>query len=893
MLRPDPPGFVSRGVFARRTLEIRTLTDASHPSMSIALMRDETTQHMPARRPGVAATLPGAVVLLCLIVVGHTARAGALDNTGGATSADNVISWTGDAAPRHTLTSDAWSIIAWLREDPDQTPIDMTRTIIGLDDVALLGIDSSDHLTATLPTTVGAVTVNLPAFTPAHGATLASWTLVALTVERDQRQAISTITLLARGNDASAVVEASFVMPDDILVDVHDDAMFSFGGAPTSWLGARSVVVRDHGVNAVDVEALWQARSLTAPIVMDTLDDGGSMSGEYGAIWAAGLFNPTSPLDAGVSAQASLRNDLVTANNVVVLHRHAVTAPMSIMHVRPTIVGPASSFRHVDPYDADSPLGGFFLPRIDDSAGLVTPTSGVLGERAARFALEDSDQPLRVLSWSNSRAVSLSTAGGRTVAENHAQAYTVERRARQIGAVNIPIMLVDTRQFGVDSFEYGRFHIDGAVDPIYGGASAGQRAMYQRLWSGGGIVAPAAGASGASGGVLLRPGGSIQIGVHPEPGSELSADRPLLLECYALVSGVVPSVRLTRVKSPALNVPGSAIGPTTSWQTSTTSWTHEMTESDLRIDNDTLQLFGDVSALVSPGQLMIVQDDRPTYNSVNQVHNVSVANGQTTIDFVHSFDDIPATPQRGQGLTFTDARVERLRVRLPALAPDDPDTCRGLRIDNVGKGIVALYAMTYHVENACGEMHGPVGWGGAGYSTQIPAAFDGALERLFELTAPDVVIAMPADQLTEPVWWSNAIDTIRAGAPHADIILATTSEMTPTGWDHLAADEAFTTRANVFGVSLRAHPDLGDTFEMFASFGMRDAFHFSTHGNVLIARALLDELQTPGSDVLNETPTFVDELLDVIRGAGVDQSAGSTGVGASIRRILEGCPASR
>ncbi|MCA9296274.1 MAG: hypothetical protein KC983_07140, partial [Phycisphaerales bacterium] len=337
----------------------------------------------------------------------------------------------------------------------------------------------------------------------------------------------------------------------------------------------------------------------------------------------------------------------------------------------------------------------------------------------------------------------------------------------------------------------------------------------------------------------------MQLACNPEPGSALTQSGDLDFEFYALVAGVGSRFTAKPVKSTAFYIEGEPLAKGIEYATPPPALVHTMGLLDSRIDDDTLRLYGDFTDAIQPGQMMYVDDTRPTYNTINRVVSAMYAKESTYIEFEFPFQPVPKTPSLGQTLTFADAHVERFRFRLPALEPDDPAVCRGVRIQNTGKGVIALYGFSFWMRDTPGELHGPVGWGGAGFSTQVPSVFAGAHDRMFELLDPDIVFTHPADQLTDATWWTTAVETIRAGSPDAEIVLVATADMSPTDWDLAATDDAFTTGLDVFGVSLRDHPDLGDKTEMYARFAMKDIYHWSTTGNVMMADAMLDSLHGP------------------------------------------------
>lgn len=809
-----------------------------------------------------------STMLIALSLIVGVSRAGVLDNTGGDPLSDDTLAWTGEAGPISALTTGNWSIIAWLHQaKADRTP-GTSDAVLSIDAAPILAVTELNELAVTLPTTGGPLTTALPTFTDTGDAAghvpTDTWMLVVISWTAPPTPTdAGTLTITARseivpGSDDAGIIGARTTsLSGPVGATIAADAgtsTFTFGGPLRSWIGARSIVVRNHVMTDIDIDAVWSERSITSAYAMDTTSTGGTMTGADGAMWTAGMFHPSAPKNGGITPIVALVDDPVLANNVVVVSTAAGIAPDSLEHARPTIIGAASTFHHRDVYDDSASFGGFFIPRRDFSAGTTQSTSGVIGARTAAFADGDTTGVFRVLSWSNSRGVALSTAGGRTLAENHAQAWCELRRDRQIGGLNHPVMLVGTKLFGRNNISYGNFWKSGNIHPIYGSYTIGQRAMYQRFWSGGGIYAPTQGAVGPGGGALLFRGGAMQLACNPEPGSALDITGDLEFEFYALVAGVGSRFTATPVKSTAFYIEGEPLSKSTEYATPPPALTHTMGSLDSRIDDDTLRLYGDFTTQITPGQLMYVNDTRPTYNSINRVVSATYLMESTYIEFEFPFLPIPATPVLGQTLTFAEAQVERFRFRLPALQPGDPAVCRGVRIQNTGKGVVALYGFSFWMRDTPGELHGPVGWGGAGFSTQVPSVFAGAHDRMFELLDPDIVFAHPADQLTDATWWTSAVDTIRTGVEDAEVVLVATADMSPTDWDLAATDDAFTTALDVYGVSLRDHPNLGDKTEMYARFAMKDIYHWSTVGNVMMADAMLGYLQGPADPLFRHCP---------------------------------------
>ncbi|MCA9296844.1 MAG: hypothetical protein KC983_10005, partial [Phycisphaerales bacterium] len=461
-----------------------------------------------------------AMLLLAVALIAGIGRAGVLDNTGGDPLTDNTLAWTGDAGPITALTTGDWSIIAWLHQAAsDRTP-GTADTVLSIDATPLLAVNELNELAVTLPITGGALTTTLPTFTDTGDAAgnipTDSWMLIVIAWTAPPTPGdAGTLTVTARsdlvpGNNGVRTTSLNGPNGATIAADV-ETSTFTFGGPLRSWIGARSIVVRNHVMTPIDIDAVWTERSITSAYAMDTTSTGGTMTGPDGAMWTAGMFNPSAPKNGGVAAVPDLVDDPVLENNVIVVSTAASIEPDSLEYARPTIIGAASTFHHRDVYDDNTPLGGFFIPRRDLSAGTTQSRSGVLGPRTAAFADGDATGVFRVLSWSNSRAVALSTAGGRTLAENHAQAWCALRRDRQTGGLNHPVMLLGTKLFGRNNLSYGNFWKTGDIYPIYGSYTIGQRAMYQRFWSGGGIYAPTQGAIGPGGGALLFRGSAMQL----------------------------------------------------------------------------------------------------------------------------------------------------------------------------------------------------------------------------------------------------------------------------------------------------------------------------------------------------------------------------------------------
>ncbi|MEM7228046.1 MAG: hypothetical protein AAF432_04440 [Planctomycetota bacterium] len=842
------------------------------------------------------------VILIMLTQIVAQVDAGVLENSGSVASGDAAIAWMNDASPNAALAEGDVSIIAWLRQRASDRAPGAMHDVLSVADHALLRMDYVDEaLVATLPLDIGVIAVDINTLTD-DGTTAGllpadAWMLVAVSWTAPTGPTdTGVLTVHARcdavsGTDASGILgyrSATATAPIGASVTTFaSDVPFRFGSADgLHWRGARSVVVRNHAITADDFNDIWQQRSITSAFQLDNtaLGENRTMTGVDGAVWTAGMFQPTNPTPDQVELSAALPNDPVTENNVVVFSASAAMNADSIQTARPTIVGADSNFRHRDVY-GDAELGGFFVPFADQSAALTRTVAGTLGLSAASFASDDDDEVHRIVSWSNSRGTNTSSAKGRTLAEQHSQGFIDLRRERQIGGLNYPVYPFVVPMFGQNGLLYGGRWSDGHVETFAGTSFVGHRRMFQRMWTGGGIYAPVQGALGASSGDLLFNGGAIQLMCHPEPGSRLTHTDDLIIEIYVLMHGIATRVEATPVKSPRMDTEGQPIGPTSIVRGPPIDRFHIMRFIDIQIATDTLLLSGDWGGIVKPGQLMLVEEDVLNYNTLNKVENVVVNEFNTTVTFEHDFPPIPTIPRLGSKLTFGDVQVQRLRFRVPGLDAGDPNVCRGIKLRNIGRGIAAVYAMSFYRADSPGELHGPAGWGGAGYVTQIPAAFSGALERTFELVDPDVVLAFPADQLTEPTWWIDAVDRVQAGAPEADIVLVAPADMSPVEWDQTATDDAFASTLGVFGVSVRDHPNLGNKTEMYARFAIKDTFHWSALGNELIAEAILDRMRgwadsiarTCSADVdpvapsgrIGNATVDIDDLLAIINGIGL------------------------
>ncbi|MCP3903877.1 MAG: hypothetical protein GY715_09600 [Planctomycetes bacterium] len=788
------------------------------------------------------------------LLAGPATSVGSIGNIGGSHTADDTLTWAHADCPTASFADGKpFTIVAWLYQEPGDRDAGQLNAFFHADDVCRLAMDYGDeNVQASLSTAAGTVLVEIDDFTTdgtSGGALPAgAWILTALSWEEPpDGTSTGTATLRCRSDavtgdggtgttgfrkgQASGAAGASVSALGTVFG-------FRVGGGDTRhWTGIRSVFIRNHAITDSDFDDLWESRSPTAPYELDNLSGGGTLSGPTGHIWNGGIFHPTSPYSDGTSgAVAALPGDLATDLNIVTFNADAAELPGSLLHVRPMTVGADSTFRVVDVFDEAENWSGFFSPRVDDSLNLVQNTSGSLGDNAERLALQEYTGVVKCVSWAHSRAVRTSCLNGRTFPEQYSHGFTAAHLEAQCGGFNYPIRH-GTRFFGQDASAESIWS-SGNWTLIHGGTFAGDLRSFQRFWSGGGTHAPVGGSLGPAGGAILRSGTKIQIVFHPEEGTLLTHTDDATLEIYVLQHGGDPEMTVTPVKSSSLGTQGTPTGSPVVVPGPTIVLSHTLSGGDVIASATQIALAGDLSASIQTGQLVLIQAE-PGETILNHAINKveSVTGGPTTIvTFEHPW---PTAPEIDQTLQFAEVQVEKHVTSLPGLDAIDEQDHRGIVIENSGTGIVVVFANSFWIDGALGEIHGPAGWGGAGYVPQLAAEFSGAHERMFELLAPEVVFSFAAGHETSPEDWPLAVQAVRGGHPDSDIILIST-RIDAHAWDLYATDDGNTAAIGVYGMSVRDHPDVGDFAELCGRFANANTSHFSAEGNRLVSLAAID-----------------------------------------------------
>lgn len=610
-------------------------------------------------------------------------------------------------------------------------------------------------------------------------------------------------------------------------------ALGAAGGEPGVPGAYGLIVVRGHAIGDSDAREVWASRRLFAPYDLDNRASGGRMTGWHGGVHMVGHAITTGPTDGGVGGDPSEHGAIVgwamTERNV-----HILNAPAEpqwpewrgFMTVRPveSVTGIRYGSRHEPEH------GGFFVRDVPASALPDWPTPSM--QRMARQLVDGPEKPLRVIASANSRGVRSSAIFG---PQNFIHGFAELNLAQVSGAVFRPVSLRGSRRWL--GFDCALADPPTWLDVDYVDVPNPTRADFSRFFT----VAGATSRGGGSG-VIIRPGGFHRLRCSPVAGSLIQAEAPLVSEALVLRFPGSSDLLWRPDRGASQSAEGRRIGPAQQVELDTTRLTHVCAAGEGMLDDYTLALSGDFTALIEPGDACYVAAG-PGAESISVVSELAFVGGETLITVEHPFGE---RPDVSSTLHFGAWGYHTVRHEWDGLAPGDPDVWRGLELacDSVapGPGVVALAVSAYR-EDVPGFIFGAAGWGGHGYDSQLDENFSAAPERWMAASKADVWIQSFAQQQSHWRAMSRYADVIERALPEAEIVWAGDGEhghRTFEEWHTYILEQG--PRRGYAAVTALVDPEVGSFIEQLAD-GMRaDMAHWAGHGNLALAAAWTRQL---------------------------------------------------
>lgn len=711
------------------------------------------------------------------------------------------------------VTAGPFSVFAWVRP---ALVGGVERSALRVSGALELGLDAQGRPLARLRRASGAPSA-LEAVAPT-AIEADEWALLAASFDP------ATGALWVGGVSESAALsvgEAS--APGFAPGPVSGDTFVGAAGSTPGMAGAMGlVVIRRELALAGDAQAVWDSRWFHASYELVTTGSGGLLSGAGNAWWM--VNHSVSTLPANGLSVASSQGDRagvigapVTSRNFAIYDRSSVFAPMDFAMVRP--VAGVDSCLYVSHHEGEN--AGFFVRRLPEGGGSAEARVSAVAPRARRLATEPAG-PWKVMISGNSRAAKRFDGSGVSPG-NYAHGFALRDEARTSGVLNAPVSTSKTPWFGLDT----------AVNASYSSgevATIGQ-SDYSRFWTG----SVTNGGVGPGGGLLLSPGAEFSLRCRPQ--GLIRADAPLVVRAHVLACPGASAVKWAPNKFTRQGAFGEDVAPEQTIALDTTTGAVVMSAGDSYAPDGTLTLAGDRRDLAAAGHALVVGD------SISVIRGADfglTTPGATTILLEHP---LGAAPGPGDTALFGPWRFEMIEFVWSALAPNDPDVWRGLRLEAAagGAGFV-LFGMDAWRPDVDGYVWGVSGWGGNGYQPQIDESFGAALEAWMRVFSPDVWLTTFAQQFSSPSSMATWADLVRAALPHADVVwlgdMAHASTFTP--WhDYIIENGA---AMGTPAVSLLMHPELGEQNELFADGLRADGNHISQRGNEQLAALWLDAL---------------------------------------------------
>ena len=763
------------------------------------------------------------------------------------TSGDSVIELAGGVFSLGNLPTD-FSVLLWVRAD--ETVAD-ARSIFEVPGVFRIGTDAEGRVEAS------AVMKLIEGGTEEFGVVAdgvvagGQWTLIAMVY----RGGVREITLHVRTHEGGWENSAVFGLPASLMNSASGGARLGHGsdGRP-ALVGLYGLVcVRSHTVGPVDVLTMYQYRRYFGGYVLHTAPSG-SMNGPAGALWMMNHAMTTQPTDVDAGGErherAAVVGEAVGRHNVHVFDRQVAGLSEYERFNRVRGAAQVSGFVYESVYDDEAsewfvrdpgPFSATF-----ESVGGPSPLARRLATQPHRL--------MRVMISSNSRAVSRSD-GTDLSPGNYTHGFIDLQREHTAGVFFRPATRGSLAPwFGLDCTEEARSHRAQLIDATFGKYGA-----FSRMWTG-----SARGPSqGPGAGLFVENGGFYEMRAKPEPGSLMTADKPLVVEAHVIAFPGASTLMWQATRGRSQGDVGIAAGPPQVLDLNTQRYGRLWGPGDSIINPTAIRLDGDWTGLVEAGDAIYVVAG-PGAGQLHIVSRVTQGIFSAIVEFTMPMLSSPST---GSDLRVGPWRFETVRHEFDAIEAGDENDWRGLRLEASGGNGFAVFAFNAWRPNVRGFVFGMSGWGGNGYLPQLLYGDATARRAWMEMSQSDLWLVVPAQQNSVTANMRDWTAEIRAALPQCEVVWAGEGDH-PSGqllaWPTYIVNNA--AAEGVVGVVAFDRPGIGTSLEQLGDGHRSNLPHLSRRGNLQLAKVwskLLLEAATDPCPADLAAPWGVYDFFDV------------------------------
>jgi hypothetical protein len=602
------------------------------------------------------------------------------------------------------------------------------------------------------------------------------------------------------------------------------------------------VVVRDHSVTVADAQGLFALRHHFGPYEADTLADGGRMNGIEGARWMVnhGVFiepwNGTGVFGITAAQLAAKMNEPARTTDFHVYSRQNGYRPTSFRVVRPVTEVVSMTYR--SPFELQP---GFFVRRLPEFDGdfstepvpAVAPTARRLAERASPV----SGPPMRVVVSANSRGVRQQDGTGE--AGNFAHGFTLAMFEDVGGVFLRPVRISNVGPyFGLRTTSAADSQPRRSPDalPI-------EETNFARMFTGG----PSPSAFGPGTGILLYTTDSYYgLRCRPEPGSRLTADRPLTLRAYLLEYPNAPVAQISadagfNQNEPGVQTPIETVDLDTAIPSLDSVVSMAISSSEFEIAGDLTK--GDTPLAAGMGCTLHWPGSRGSISIVQSVnYEPDRASTRVVLERPHDY-----VVNVGSTLRFGPVGIRVVEhTHGPATLAHE---WRGLelkRLSDIDRTSLVVYAYDAFNPDDGGLAFAPAGWSGRGYDAQLDDSFAVSHHNWIAAAQPDLWLEFIAHQYSNSSSMERMRQVIAEASPSTQIAWVGCVEY-EDGDDHENWQRFILANAKAAGVpgfTVFRHPLTGSFFDGAIDGAFVAGNHLTARGNKAIANAALDILRT-------------------------------------------------
>ena len=737
-------------------------------------------------------------------------------------------------APAFAFAGDSNTVFLWIYREPATG----TRSILEIPGAISLLTSSDGDAIATISYLVEGRPQTLQTFVT-DAIPENEWSLVTISIDEPTGEAMLAVESTSLGM-RSHVVQAGG--PFSAGPVSGDATVGSFGGYSSMRGVFGIVVVRNHSVTLADAQGLFALRHHFGPYERDTLTEGGRMNGISGVRWMInhGVFiepwNGTGVFGLTAAQLAAKMDEPARTTDFHVYTRMTSIFPTSFRVVRP--VTEVASMTYRSPFERDP---GFFVRRLPEfSADFSTdpvPAIAPMARRLAERAPPTSGPPIRVVVSANSRGVRQQDGTGQ--AGGFAHGFTLATFEDNAGIFLRPVRISNVGPyFGLRTSSGADFQPRRSPDalPI-------ELTNLARLFTGG----PTTNAEGPGTGItLIQTGSYYGLRCQPEPGSRLTADRPLTVRAYVLEYPNAPTVQIAADAGHNQSEPGAqTVVGTVDLNTAIPSLDSVVSA----VDSDTEFLVpGNLTAGPTPlapgmGCTLYSSGSRGSVSIVQSVRYESdTARTRIVLEIAHDF-----AFEVGSTMRFGPVGIRTVEhTHGPAIAGFEWRGLELTRTSDANRSALVIFAYDAFNPDDGGFAFAPAGWSGRGYDAQLDSSFDSSHHKWIAAAEPDLWLEYIAHQQSNASSMERMRQTIAQASPTTQIAWVGCVEFedgdTHESWHRYILENA--KASGVPGLTVFDHPLTGSFFDGAIDGAFVAGNHLTARGNRAIANATLDVLKT-------------------------------------------------